>query len=71
MPQQTAVQGSRRKGAHAVCTEDKAILADTYASMNPAAVQRQIQALTTELLMITTSKAGPAKKPLSGGFIFG
>ena len=31
-------------------------------AINPAAVQRQIQALTAELLTITTSKAGPAKK---------
>ena len=41
---------------------DKAMLADTYAGINPAAVQRQIQALTTELLTITTSKAGPRPK---------
>ena len=45
-----------------VTAEDKAILADTYTGINPAAVQRQIQALTAELLTITTSKAGPAKK---------
>jgi len=41
---------------------DKAILADTYAGINPAAVQRQIQALTSELLTLTTSKAGPKSK---------
>jgi len=29
---------------------------------DPTAVQRQIQALTTELLTITTSKAGPKTK---------
>ena len=53
----------RRAERHeAVCAQDKAILADTYTGINPAAVQRQIQALTTELLTITTSKAGPAKK---------
>jgi hypothetical protein len=45
-----------------VTAEDKAILADAYAGINPAAVQRQIQALTTELLAITTSKAGPKTK---------
>ena len=50
-------------------TEDvKKALASTYAGINPAAVQRQIQALTTELLTITTSKAGPRPKaqPLAG-----
>ncbi|MGH3562783.1 MAG: integrase catalytic domain-containing protein [Mycobacterium sp.] len=53
----------RRAERHdAVCDEDKAILANTYTDINPAAVQRQIQALTTELLTITTSKAGPANK---------
>ena len=45
-----------------VSAQDKAILADAYTDINPAAVQRQIQALTTELLTITTSKAGPAPK---------
>jgi len=55
----------RRAQAHStVSSEDKAILADTYTSINPAAVQRRIQALTTELLTLTTSKAGPAKKAL-------
>ena len=59
----TATTPHRRAERHgAVSAEDKAILADTYTGINPAAVQRQIQALTTELLTITTSKAGPAKK---------
>jgi hypothetical protein len=59
----TATTPHRRAERHeAVCAEDKAILADIYTGINPAAVQRQIQALTTELLTITTSKAGPAKK---------
>ena len=53
----------RRAEAHSkVSDEDKAILADTYAGINPAAVQRQIQALTRELLTLTTSKAGPSRK---------
>ena len=53
----------RRAETHSkVAAEDKAILADTHASINPAAIQRQIQALTTELLTITTSKAGPRTK---------
>ncbi len=59
----TATTPHRRTERHETVTaEDKAILADTYARINPAAVQRQIQALTTELLTITTSKAGPAKR---------
>lgn len=49
-----------------VGAEDKAILADTYAGINPAAIQRQIQALTSELLTLTTSKAGPKSKALVG-----
>jgi len=53
----------RRAERHeTVSDEDKAILADTYNRLNPAAIQRHIQALTAELLTITTSKAGPAKK---------
>jgi hypothetical protein len=49
--------------AASVGTEDKAILADTYADLNPAAIQRQIQALTEKLLKITTSKAEARTKP--------
>jgi transposase InsO family protein len=45
-----------------VADEDKAILTDTHTSINPAAVQRRIQALTSELLTLTTSKAGPSRK---------
>ncbi|MDI3314023.1 MAG: transposase family protein [Mycobacterium sp.] len=53
----------RRAEAHPkVSAQDKAILADTHNGLNPAAIQRQIQALTAELLAITTSKAGPAMK---------
>ena len=59
----TATAPHRRAERHAaVSDEDKAILAATYTGLNPAAVQRQIQALTAELLTITTSKAGPTKK---------
>ena len=54
----------RRAVEHAdVTAEDKNILADTYAELNPAAIQRDIQALTERLLKITTSKASPAAKP--------
>ena len=54
----------RRAERHeAVTDQDKAILADTYTDLNPAAIQRQIQALTAQLLTLTTSKAGAAIKP--------
>lgn len=33
--------------------------------LNPAAIQRQIQALTAQLLTLTTSKKGPAARPSS------
>ena len=50
-----------------VTAEDKSILADTYTELNPAAVQREIQALTDRLLKITTNKAHPATKPSAQG----
>jgi hypothetical protein len=54
----------RRAADHdGVTAEDKIILADTYLDLNPAAVQREIQALTDQLLKITTSKAQPSQKP--------
>jgi hypothetical protein len=59
----TATTPHRRAERHNdVSDEDKTILADTYTGINPAAIQRQIQALTSELLTITTSKAGPKTK---------
>lgn len=55
----------RRAERHeAVVAEDKAILADTYTGLNPAAIQRQIQAHTTDLLTLTTSKSGAVVKPI-------
>lgn len=36
---------------------------DTLIGLNPAAIQRQIQALTTELLTLTTSKASATTRP--------
>jgi len=52
----------RRADRHeAVTAEDKTILMDVLTDLNPAAIQRQIQALTAELLTLTTSKtAAPA-----------
>ena len=59
----TATTPHRRAERHdSVPEQDKAILADTYTAINPAAVQRQIQALTSELLTLTTSKAAPKTK---------
>ena len=37
-------------------------LTRTYSLINPAATQRQVQALTAQLLTITTTKAGPTAK---------
>ncbi len=58
----------RRAADHdGVSAEDKIVLAETYTTLNPAAAQRQIQALTDRLLKITTSKAHPAAKPSAPG----
>ncbi|MDH6199345.1 transposase InsO family protein [Mycobacterium frederiksbergense] len=55
----------RRAQAHAALTVEQAkALAQTYADINPAALGRRIQALTTELLALTTSKASPQPKAL-------
>jgi len=54
----------RRAEQHeAVLSEDKTILADTYADLNPAAIQRHIQALTAQLLTLTTAKTKAVSKP--------
>jgi len=54
----------RRSMTHTTLSEqDKAILTDTYADLNPAAIQRQIQALTADLLRETTGKAAAHNKP--------
>jgi transposase InsO family protein len=60
-----AITPHRRAERHETVTaEDKAILADTYADLNPAAIQRQIQALTAQLLTLTTSKGAAVIKPV-------
>ena len=46
-----------------VAAEDKTIMAEVLAELNPAAIQRQIQALTAELHTLTTSKASAPGKP--------
>jgi hypothetical protein len=38
-------------------------MADVLVESNPAAIQRQIQALTAELLTLTKSKPAAASKP--------
>ncbi|MGI8576326.1 MAG: hypothetical protein ACR2KG_00075 [Nocardioidaceae bacterium] len=54
----------RRAERHDTVTlEDKTILAEDYTGLNPAAIQRHIQALTAQLLTLTTSKAAAATKP--------
>ena len=47
---------------HAIADEHKATMTRTHPRINPAATQRQIQALTDQLLALTTSKAGPKGK---------
>ncbi len=54
----------QRADRHAeVSAEDKAIMKDVHAGLIPAAIQRQLQALTAELLTLTTSKAAAARRP--------
>jgi len=64
----TATTPHRRAERHdAVTDPDKAILADTYTGLNPAAIQRQIQALTADLLRETTGKAAAHSRPTVAG----
>ena len=46
-----------------ISTQNKTIKKKTLTGLNPAAIQRQIQALTAELLALTTSKASARRKP--------
>jgi hypothetical protein len=46
-----------------ITTKAKDALTRAYARINPAAVQREIQALTAELLVLTTAKAAARAKP--------
>jgi hypothetical protein len=58
----------RRAERHGgVCTQDKTIMNATLEGLSPAAIQRQIQALTAEPLTLTRGKAAaPAKPPVAG-----
>jgi hypothetical protein len=54
----------RRAERHTgVSTHDKTIMKATFVELNPAAIGRQIQALTAELLTLTTSKAAARAMP--------
>ena len=46
-----------------VSAQDKTIMKDTLTGLNPAAIQRQIQALTAQLLTAATSKAAARTTP--------
>ncbi len=60
----TASTPHRRAERHQSFTiQENAILTDTYTDLNPAAIHRQIQALTAQLLTLTTSQAAAATKP--------
>jgi hypothetical protein len=60
----TASTPHRRADRHDKLTKSaKTKLARTYASINPAAAQREVQALTGELLTLTTAKAAARQKP--------
>ncbi len=54
----------RRAIEHVDMTVERIVgLTRAYSLINPAATQRQVQALTAELFTITTAKAGPAAEP--------
>lgn len=58
----TAATPHRRAQTHPnLPTTAKADLTRTYLDINPAALQRQIQALMTELLTLAITKAGPKR----------
>ena len=58
----TTTPHRRAERHNSISAEVKTMLADTYTGINPAAVQRQIQTLTSGLLTLTTSKAAPKNK---------
>lgn len=50
-----------------VAAEHKMSLAENYADLNPAAIQRQIQSLTAQLLAVATSKVPPLASLIPSG----
>jgi hypothetical protein len=62
-----AATPNQRAQVHVDITKkSKAALTKTYKDLNPAAIQRQIQALTAELLTLSASKCAAANKPVVG-----
>lgn len=60
----TATTPFHRAVDHPTMTVERIVaMTRTYSLINPAATQRQVQALTAELLALTTAKAGPAAQP--------
>lgn len=53
----------RTKGEVSVSKKVKTALTSRYETINPAAVQREIQALTSQLLTLTTAKKAPRTQP--------
>lgn len=61
----TAATPNQRAQRHIKVTKkSKAKLTQTYLNVNPAAIQRQIQTLSAELLTLTTSKSRAPQKPV-------
>jgi hypothetical protein len=58
-----ATPAARASRHGCVAIKDKKVLADIYPTLNPAAIQRKIQALTAQLLTLTTAKARAVPKP--------
>ena len=59
----TAATPFHRAIDHPTMTVERIVaLTRTYSLINPAATQRQVQALTAQLLTLATSKAGPGAK---------
>jgi len=54
---------SRAEHHDAVAAQCKVALAQQYADLNPASIQRQIQGLTAQLLTLATSKGPAARRP--------
>jgi hypothetical protein len=58
-----ATPAQRASRDETVTAENKKAIADGYPTLNPAAIQRKIQALTAQLLTLTTAKARANPQP--------
>ena len=65
-----APAGPRKAGCCTSGARRRGIRADTYREVNPAAIQREIRALTAQLLTITTSK-GTRPQTIHRGPLYG